>query len=698
MKDDVTGGYPAHGNHTSPSRRYSVRCRKSIVAHPLAQHSGQADRQVSAGAVDPSWKAAFNKVKIDSEIDKDRLVELLKVLGHRQVDKDLVRSTADAVTSYNYLDAAQVFEFIRNFQAEVHSILRRDFNEIAEEHNGKLPLHQLEVLVRRRGYAAIPHAIQEVLAEAAAELGESTGKGVSLQVYMRVMHLLEQHEGFCKSDLDILEGAFQRFDEDKNGYIQENELRSLLASLDFFVDSGIVETLLGQQLQASGGLLTFQDFLYISRKRVELEFDLFRSLFQKCDDDRDGLLMPAQVMRLASRLGVSLLPEQLIDLMDECGVEGEAVDFQAVWNMLQVFRAREGFSQSEAADIKKVFTQFDSSGRGELPLRRVLAAITWLGYGRTAGVVGKAYKQVEIASTGSSYMTDAQFLRLARKYREAQLKAIRKVFRLFAADGGAGKLQTLENLQAAVARLNRNFVNDLTDWTKMFRPGARLARKHVSFDFEEFRAIVLSCCERTRQRVHKNAGYPESELMTLRIEFVKCAAEGGGDMEVDGAGLMKLFKVLIPEAQTLSTVHKRLRKVMESEKISKKGVDWHGFLRVIRGYKELTEAYYEKRIQACLDTLDLPESCIDDASDTLRRICHSTKVEVSPEEIQFLAQGLRPHLTVPEAEEVLERMREADANADSELKGLSKLNRIVMTSDLSKKRTRPKVHDVSGSF
>jgi len=496
-------------------------------------------------------------------------------------------------------------------------------------------------------------------------------------------------QAFSQSDIDILESAFEQFDERKNGTIDARALRSLLESLDFCLDDEIITTLVESPPQDANGMLTWKDFLTISRQRVQLEADLCRKLFQNCDDDEDGLLQPCEVMRMVSKLGVSLLPETLADVTEECQINGEAIDFESFWKILQVLREREGFTSREAAEIREVFAKYDSGGQGEMPLKRVPTAMAWLGYQPGPGVIGKANKQVEIPSMGSEhpYITEAQFMKLARKHREAELKAIRKVYRTFAHDGGAGKL-FLQELQAAVTRLNRLFVNDVKDWMKAFRPCTKVPRKHISFDFEEFRLIVFHCSEKMRTRIRKNCGYSDAQLSHLRNEFVKYTNDGSST-ELDATGVVKLVKALFPQANTSSKVRNRLKTAFEDNSATDTGLDWHSFLRVMRAYDNLAEEDAEHDIQAGLDELNLPDECLDKAQEILSHLLEGTKSRTpTPSEIVFLVQSVAPGLTEYEAEEALLRLHEAMANhedIEGEINVVVHLKRIIRDDDLSRR-------------
>lgn len=664
-------------------RRYSARIEASALAE-----DERIINPAQPQTWDPTWAAAFRQLKNDGEVHRENLPDLLRLVGHRDPDEEIVKRCADKASSYASLPAQEVFDFIRRFEGELRDELRSAFNDSAVHNGGKVSFPELVELVQRRGFTPIPHAIQEVLEEVASELGASIGDGVSLSVFERLMELLEQREGFCKSDLKILESAFERFDENRNGVIDPKELEPLLESLDFCLDEGVVDSLVSEPLRDNDGTLTWKDFVRISRKRVALEFELCQQFFSSCDHNEDGLLEPGELMRVFLKIGVSMLPETLVDITEECGVDGSAIDFQAFWKMLQVLRGREGFTLQEAADILEVYAKFDSSGRGEMPLKRVPAALTWLGFQCSAGVLGKAHKQVAIPTTGSSYMTEVEFMKLARKHVEAQQRAFRKVYRAFAEDGGAKNL-SMEHLQAAVTRLNRLFVSDFLDWIKVFRPAARIARKHISFDFEEFRIISLHCAEKLRARIQKNSGFSEVQLSRLRIEFVKYT-KGGSNSEVPPKGLVKLFKALFPLAQTSNCVRNRLRRALEMNDCRNSGLDWHTFLRVMRTYDDLVELDAEQSIQSSIDELCVPDDSVEEAQDLISIFREEDSRRLTERDVRFLVQGIAPGLTKEHAEEVLNRLQDPDGDEeDDELledevpiaAKVKRLTRIVLSGD-----------------
>jgi Ca2+-binding EF-hand superfamily protein len=273
---------------------------------------------MAALAVDPdqpntwevSWSSAFNTMKNDGEVHRDSLVELLHLVGYRTVDETLCLAVADKLSAYPSFSANEIFNFLQNFEEAVRNEVTRAFSAVAQKYGGKVPIKELANLIEKRGYTPVPHAILEILTEASApfhidvENMIAIGEGVPLHVFEAIVDILEQREGFCKSDFEIMEEAFERFDRNKNGVLDSSELPDLLASMDFCLDTSTVDAMVAEPLKNGNGSLTWKDFLGIMRRRVMLEFELCEHLFEKLDEDADGLLKPGECMRLFKAFGV----------------------------------------------------------------------------------------------------------------------------------------------------------------------------------------------------------------------------------------------------------------------------------------------------------------------------------------------------------------------------------------------------------
>lgn len=639
-----------------------------------------------------AWAAAFQQYKDDGEVLREYLPALLKLCGHRHPEQRLVDVIADQVTTYPRLTAAEVHEFLQHYEAELRAELRLVFHQTSQKMGGKVPMAEIEKLLYRKGYTPIPHAIEEVLNEAALEIGSNTrgGTDISLAVFEKMVELLEEREGFCKSDLDAILQVFQQFDKNHNGVIDHAELQTMMEWHDFILDENIISTLVNQPLQLHG-VVTWKDFLVVMRKRVAQEFELAQKHFAVFDEDKDHLLEPGQVMRLFSRLGVTILPETLVSVVEECDIpddQGDHLDFHSFWKVLQVLKGREGFTVEEAEDLREVFKRFDSSGSGLMPIKRAQMALTWLGYMSGPGTLGKANLQADAGKKLGNYMTEAQFMKCCRRHREMELRAIRKVFRSFSDDEGAGKLN-MESLQNAVKKVNRTFHNDCLDWVKMHRPGARLARKAAGFDCEDFRVIVFHCREKMRQRIHKNHGFSEVQLSRLRIEFVKYTKDGQS-IEVSPKGLIKLFKALFPLAQSSTQVRDRLRKALENNNCKTSGLDWLGFLGVMRTYDDLVEEDREKNIQAAIRDLGVSAEDYEEAQDALSDLDHEGAIKLEVKQLRVLVKTVLPNMTEEQAEQIIERMKEVDAEAEGEV-GISQKVRCLqrISESLMPRRNRP---------
>mmetsp|Transcript_159110 Transcript_159110/g.280919 ORF Transcript_159110/g.280919 Transcript_159110/m.280919 type:complete len:713 (+) Transcript_159110:72-2210(+) len=642
-----------------------------------------------------AWAAAFHQFKDDGEVTKECLPDLLRLAGHRRPEQRLVDAIAEQVTKYPRLSAAEVHEFLQHYEAELRAELRLAFHQCSQRMGGKVPVSQIEHLLYRKGYTPIPHAIEEVLNEAATEIGANTrgGQEISLGVFEKVVELLDEREGFCKSDLEVILQVFQQFDKNRNGVIDHSELKAMMEWHDFIIDENIVATLVSQPLQMQG-FVTWKDFLVVMRKRVALEFDLAQKYFRSFDVDEDHMLDPGELMRLFSALGVTMIPETLVSVVEECDLPddlGDKLDFHSFWKVLQVLKGREGFTLEEADELQSCFRRFDSSGTGRMPRKRAQMALAWLGYVCGPGTLGKANQQAH-ESVANSYLSEAQFTKCVRRHREAELRAIKKVFRSCTEGDGAGKLN-FDTLQHAVKKVNRVFGNDCMDWIKVHRPGARLARKLAGFDQEDFRLIIWHCREKMRQRLQKNHGFSEVQLSRLRIEFVKYTKDGQS-IEVSPKGLIKLFKALFPLAQSSTQVRDRLRKALENNNCKTSGLDWLGFLGVMRTYDDLVEEDREQNIQASLRELGVATEDMEEAQDALCVLDSEGSGELSFMNVQILVRSMVPVITEEQAFQIIERMKEVEAEAENEVGIAQKVRCLqrITESFIVEKRRRAGAH------
>lgn len=652
-------GNRRHSEDKIPSATFgSATTNEVVTSNPAQPHTWAKT----------AWAAAYNHFKDDGEVLREDLADLLKLAGHRRPEQSLVESIASQVTKYPRLSAAEVHEFLQHYEAELRAELRLAFHQCSQRMGGKVPVSQIEHLLYRKGYTPIPHAIEEVLNEAAVAIGAniSGGQEISIGVFEKVVELLDEREGFCKSDLDTILEVFHQFDKNFNGVIDHAELKAMMEWHDFILDENIVATLIAQPLQLHG-VVTWKDFLVVMRKRVALEFDLAQKYFRSFDADEDHMLDPGEVMRLFSVLGVTIIPETLVSVVEECDLPdelGDKLDFHSFWKVLQVLKCREGFTVEEAEELLTVFRRFDSSNTGRMPRKRAKMAVAWLGHiCGGSGTLGKANQQAFDRYT-ESYFSEAQFMKCCRRLREAELRVIQKVYRSCSEDG-AGKLN-FEELQHAVKKVNRVFGNDCVDWIKVHRPGARLARKMAGFDQEDFRMIVWHCREKMRQRLQKNHGFSEVQLSRLRIEFVKYTKDGQS-IEVSPKGLIKLFKALFPLAQSSTQVRDRLRKALENNNCKTSGLDWLGFLGVMRTYDDLVEEDREQNIQASLRELAVANEDLEEAQDALCLLDSDGSAELEFSHVQILVKSMLPVITERQAFQIVERMKEIEADADNEV-------------------------------
>merc|ERR1719210_73879 len=121
-------------------------------------------------------------------------------------------------------------------------------------------------------------------------------------------------------------------------------------------------------------------------------------------------------MMMFRALKVPLLPEALIDAVEDCDLDYEKFTFPCFWKVLQLLRNREGFSSAEMKEVCDTFRLFDRNHKGELSTRRVPHALRWLGFmlSHRAGSVDWRDNFCHRV-----HICEAEFLKIVRDHTEA---------------------------------------------------------------------------------------------------------------------------------------------------------------------------------------------------------------------------------------------------------------------------------------
>lgn len=605
----------------------------------------------------PQWAAAYLYVVKGDQVTKDRVEEMLLYAGNKHPRMELAKVIMNDLTPYQTMSATEIYWLFHTYEKKIRDELHALFAKRAVEN--RVTPADVCALASQLGYVLQAHAVQEVLVEAIGRSGSNPAARINVEGFTRFMDLIYQREGFSKTELMAMEEAYQRFDYNASSILEANEVPAVIAWLSFVLDPVCVRRLVANFTSEDGGL-NWNQFVMLNRESRMLEHQQSKTLFDKFDSDKDGIIGPVEVLVLFRALGVTVLPEALLEAVEDSRMDGMKFAFDDYLRVLQVLRDREGFTSAEANEIGEAFRKFDSFERNALSTRQAFRALRWLGFLLHPKDLGRVDWKYEADEFG--VLLRPEFMRLVRRHFEATVISIRQIFREFSDQGGAKPMHK-SKLRSALKRLDHGYLDDYLGWLHHNLPARWLFQKNASLDFEDFRRLVQGCRDKVCDRVRAQHGYIDVEIARLRILFVQ-HAEDGASGRVPPAGLIELFRQLHPSIQSSSEARNRLKKALEVNKCAGAGINWLLFLQVMRTHQTLLESDEESQAPLVMATLFLRRSRVDDFFDAFHRFVREGPGELNRQQITMIMG--RDQLTdeqLEEAIEALEELREMNAGA-----------------------------------
>lgn len=189
----------------------------------------------------------------------------------------------------NQKDFEEVVELAKRHQMRIEEVrsVQREFHDLDKNHNGSLSLDEFTDAVRRycsiKDGATVPtHLLDQAWFKVA---GDDASGGVDFDRFLtwrnrvssteemlvsdpqeRFLRQLAREHGLAMTDVDDMKKLFDRFDSDKNGYICENEFRTMMAILmqgtsPEDLPEQTVHRMWGEIDDRQTGIITFERFL-----------------------------------------------------------------------------------------------------------------------------------------------------------------------------------------------------------------------------------------------------------------------------------------------------------------------------------------------------------------------------------------------------------------------------------------------------
>jgi len=311
------------------------------------------------------------------------------------------------------------------------------FERYDTDKSGEVDTHELGELLASFGIEPLRHVLDAVIAEVD---GNASGL-VDIDEFYKVMEIIRFREGFTSIEVAIVENAFQKFDRDNSGDVDAHELRLILTYLHYPEFDDTVSQVLREVDVDGSGSLNLRELLLCMRKIRDLELQRVKRIMAQHDVDRSGSIDRHELQAVLRCLGYYPSQEAIADAVREAGIQEEELDLSAFWALLQTYRRREGFTDSDIKAVREVFLNFAGSLDGSIKFIDRENAVRWMGFQHPFEVQQLITEQVDVDGSGELEMHE--FSKMIRMCIDWNVNEWRVAFQSYDS-GGRGLLTAAE--------------------------------------------------------------------------------------------------------------------------------------------------------------------------------------------------------------------------------------------------------------
>eukprot|EP00930_Biecheleria_cincta_P065202 TRINITY_DN5090_c0_g1_i1.p1 TRINITY_DN5090_c0_g1~~TRINITY_DN5090_c0_g1_i1.p1 ORF type:complete len:1049 (+),score=153.75 TRINITY_DN5090_c0_g1_i1:201-3347(+) len=147
--------------------------------------------------------------------------------------------------------------------------------------------------------------------------------------------------------------------------------------------------------------------------------------FQQFDQDGSGKIGPEKLRALLSKIGVVPRAIVLEDLIAEVSTGGSmSIDYQGFEQVQKNIMKCDGFLRSELEELHGVFQNFDRDHSGDMNIRELASALTWLGFPLSADKISVICELEDADRNGT--ISEREFVRCLRRIYEEEIRQIHR--------------------------------------------------------------------------------------------------------------------------------------------------------------------------------------------------------------------------------------------------------------------------------
>ena len=144
-------------------------------------------------------------------------------------------------------------------------------------------------------------------------------------------------EDLSEERITEFKAAFELFDQDRDGTINNKELGTIMRNLGQNPSEEELKEMIREIDLDGNGVIDFNEFLYLMIKKMnnnDTEEELIET-FKIFDRDGDGLVSSHELRNVLSSLGQETTPEEIEEMIKEADIDGDGfVDYQEFVKMM----------------------------------------------------------------------------------------------------------------------------------------------------------------------------------------------------------------------------------------------------------------------------------------------------------------------------------------------------------------------------
>jgi Ca2+-binding EF-hand superfamily protein len=391
-------------------------------------------------------------------------------------------------------------------------------------------------------------------------------------------------------------------------------------------------------------------------------------------DDADDAVSKSSENSLENffrHLGYSPTQEVLEEIAADAGFESQDPDslcLDTAWQMLEIFRRREGFTRNGAADVEHVFglccegclwsmnqndirqgatrdatrDRYLETKDLEIDTADVRRALRWLGYASSSQVLQYLIREVDVDESGKLGITELK--KLVRMYRERELQRMPKIL---IATGivdmhqvHKAKLNEADfRLALSVLGCSKESVEIEVQLQKGF--GSRESPEGI--DVRDTLAAAMRCRDRVRRTYRDNCGFGPEEMKRLRDLFEHFDQDQSG--EIAQSEVQQLLERMLPGIATSKLFRPKLLQIMRRAGILGQDdlvITFSNFLRLTREFQDESENERLEKEQSVISKSKFSNSEVKSFREIFISIDEEATDAVTFEQVKELISRITP--------------------------------------------------------